>query len=119
MGEMIDPVTGNVRGHAAGVPSLTGEQRRIAFVCDELANDLLPIIDGGKTWFTAYSIKQKPQFLDPLVSLGIFTKHKSQKHDGHYYKTTYLTRPFLLTALALRDERRRAMQERPADSQTS
>jgi len=106
-----DPLSGS-RGGQIPTLTLTPAQRSHAWCCDELADTLLPMMDGGKNWFTAYDIRQKPEFLSPLVDSGILTKHKSAKHDGHYYKTTHITRPFLLCALALRDERGRAAKER-------
>jgi hypothetical protein len=115
-----DPSTGNITGASGsmggGVPNLTVEQRALAWCCDALADDLLPLMAKGKPWFTAYEVRQKPEFLASLVASGILTRHKSQSHDGHYYRTTHITRPFLLCALALRDERRRAMQERTTPS---
>ena len=95
------------------IPSLTRQQWEKANYSDEFAADVLPLIDSGKNWFTAYDIKQKPVWLEGLTSIGIITIHKSTKHDGHYYKPVPgLTRAFCLTALALRDERRRTMAER-------
>lgn len=108
MGGYIDPITGSLRGYGGAGNWVTPEMRSHAFFCDDFAQQLLPILDSGKSWFTAYEIRQKPEFLEPLVTLGVITKHKSTKHDGHYYKRTPATRPFLLTALALRDERIRA-----------
>ncbi len=96
------------------IPVLTGLQRELAFFADEMAEALLPMIDQGKTWFTAYDIRQKPEFLTSYVTAGLLTKHKSAKHDGHYFKCVpLLTRVMLLAALALRDERRKAMKSSP------
>jgi hypothetical protein len=96
------------------IPALTPEQRAAAHHADALADTLLPILDGGKKWFTAYDVREQRAgtLLHDLERVGIITKHKSTNHDGYYYKPTNLTRPFLLTALALRDERIKAMQER-------
>jgi hypothetical protein len=112
MGGMIDPETGNLRSFPAGVPTLTAEQRRMAETRDGEADGLLIALDSGKRYFTAYQLKTKRDGLDELANAGIITKHKSEQHDGHYYRSTYLTRPWCLTALALRAERVRALAER-------
>ncbi len=111
-----DPISGNITGHSGSlggnVPQLTRPQYDQANYSDEFAKDLLPIIDSGKPWFTAYDIKQKPIWLETLVELGIITLHKSANHDGHYYKCVpRLTRAFCLTALALREERKSGKSE--------
>lgn len=115
-----DPVTGNLTGASGsmgGANHVTPEMREQAFFCGDLAADLLPILDSGKSWFTAYEIRQMPAFLAVLVDVGVITKHQSAKHNGHYYKPTAATRPFLLTALALRDERIKSQQERAEGSE--
>jgi hypothetical protein len=114
----IDPLTGNLVPMSHGAPiihapgcypaiQLTPEQREKAQYADEFAQDVLALMDSGKRWFTAFEIKQKPDsslMLD-LEQVGVITKHKSGKHDGHYYKLCPVARSFCLTALALRDER--------------
>lgn len=114
-----DPITGNLTGASGsmgGANHVTPQMREQAFFCGDLADNLLPILDSGKSWFTAYEIRQMPAFLAVLVDVGVITKHQSTKHNGHYYKPTAATRPFLLTALALRDERIKSQQERAEGS---
>ncbi len=110
------PPDGMLQSAGGQIPNLTPAQYDQAHYSDEFAADVLPIIDAHKGYFTAYDIKQKPIWLEKLVDLGIITIHKSTRHDGHYYKPVPgLTRAFCLTALALRDERRKRMAERAKD----
>lgn len=116
MTERVDPVTGGITGMSGsmggGWPTPTREQCALAQYHDEFAKDVLPLIDSGKNWFTAYEIRQHPPALAPLVDAKVITIHKSTQHDGHYYKTTPVTRKFCLVALALREERCKRMAER-------
>ena len=123
MGERIDPVTGNIVGMSGSMggnmTNLTPEQRQLATYHDTEADDILRALDKGTRWFTAFGIRCMKRDLDRLVDAGILTKHQSQNHDGHYYKPTMLTRPWCLTALALRDERCRLLKERTEGGQGS
>lgn len=104
-----DPLSGTRGGQ---IHNLTPEQRSMAERrCGE-ADGLLQALNEKRTWFTAFQLNTFPTGLDELVRVGVLTKHKSQNHDGHYYKPTALTRPWCLTALALRDERVAALKER-------
>lgn len=96
--------------------NLTPEQRRLAEYRDGVADALLAALDEGLRWFTAYRLKSFPYTLDLLAEAGILTKHKSRNHDGHYYKPTYLTRNWCLTALALRAERVKRLQKRTEET---
>lgn len=100
----------------SGNNNLTPEQRSLAERRDGMADPILAALDEGLRWFTAYRINSMPYGLDLLVEAGILTKHKSQSHDGHYYKPTYITRPWCLTALALRAERCKRLKERAEGS---
>jgi hypothetical protein len=96
------------------IPNLTPAQREQAQFADLFAEEVLKLLSKGKNWFTAYEVREKPEgsLLLNLEKVGVITKHKSTQHDGHYYKLCPIARVFALTALALRDERRRTMQER-------
>lgn len=114
-----DPLTGNVLSNGPGI-NLTPAQYDQAKTAHQFAIDLLPIIDSGKTWFTSYDIKHMPVWLENIVRVGVITKHKSTKHNGYYYRIVPgLTRAFCRTAIALRDERVKAMQERAWDGEAS
>lgn len=109
------------RGHGAPYVQVPGcypgvvlnpEQRRVAELrCGE-ADELLVALDKGERFFTAFRLKSFPHSLDKLVDVGVLTKHKSEKHDGHYYKATNVTRSWVLTAIALREERCRILKAR-------
>ena len=108
-----DPATGNFLSNGPGI-NLTPAQRDLATYNDSIAEDIMR--EWSKGYFTAFSLKQKPVALKPLVDLGILTIHKSTKHDGHYYKPTAVTRAWCLCSLALADERRAAFKARTSGS---
>jgi len=105
----LDPLRGTRGGQ---IPNLTHAQYDLARYADSVAENLMREMSAGRSYFTAFSLKQKPPALKPLVDLNILTIHKSQKHDGNYYKPTAVTRAWCLTSLALAQERKRAFAER-------
>lgn len=96
------------------IPQLTPAQYDLARYNDSIAEDIMREWDKG--YFTAFSLKQKPIALEPLLAQGVLTIHKSTKHDGNYYKPTAITRAWCLTSLALADERRAAFKARTSGS---
>lgn len=110
MGEMIDPVTGNARGHAAGVPVLTAEQRQLADSFDgrRVADGIVAFTNSpeGGRWFSKWKIKADTSGMMDLLAkgerMGLWTK------DPHkpYWRHTALTWPWCMTAIALSDLRR-------------
>lgn len=113
MTDRTDPSTGNVLCSGGGqIPTLTAAQRDQANYSDEFALSLLPLLDNGRNWFTAHEVWQSKGALDKLIDCGVITKHKSNSHDGHYYRTTPVCRAFCMCAVELRKERIRLEQER-------
>lgn len=116
MGARIDPVTGTVTGMSGsmggGVPNLTPEMRHEAEYHCGIADDLLAYLDQGHRYFTCYKLRMTHHDLEPLVKTGVVIKEKSQNHDGFFYRVTPYTRPWCLTALALRQERLKRMGEK-------
>ena len=110
MGEHIDPVTGNICGHAGGVPNLTLEQRALAdtFAGTILASKIMAMLAShGQQWlsrFDAGAASGTGKLLDELAACGVLSVEKA-KHGGVYWKHTPLTRPWCLTALALLREK--------------
>lgn len=86
---------------------LTPEQRALAqekesWLLAEKVHDWARNPEGGK-WFTRWRLNLTPaqvRIVHRGVDLGIFRKD----HDKQWWKHTPVTWPWLLTALALRDE---------------
>ena len=106
----LDPVTGNVTGPSGslgGGPQLTPEQRALAHDKDawllaEILHNWAGSPEGGR-WFTKWKLNLTPsqmRIVHRAADLGIFRKD----HDKQWWKFTSQTWPWLLTALALRDD---------------
>ena len=85
-----------------GATNLNPEQRSLA---EDKASWLLAekIYKAGSKWFTRHSLRLTPSQMSIVqrgCALGIF----KEDADKPYWKHTHLARPWLLTALALRDE---------------
>lgn len=106
-----DPLRGTRGGQ---IPSLTPAQHSLAAISDGIAEDLMREL-AVSCYFTTYRLKQMPAALEPLLTHGILTIHKSQAHDGNYYKPTNLTRAWCLASLALAQERKRLYEQRATD----
>jgi len=101
-----DLSTGMEINYPSAIPALTTAQRDRCYLGVAEAHALLDAMDKGAQYFTAFSVGCFKETLDPLVELGLLTKHKSQKTNGWYYRPIpKLTRVWCLTALAMRDER--------------
>lgn len=116
MSERIDPITGSIVPMSHGArriyghfhsAQLTAEQRalaqeKVAWSLAEKVHDWAKNPEGGK-WFTKWKLNLTPSQISIVhrgVDLGIFRKD----HDKQWWKHTQYTWPWLLTALALRDE---------------
>lgn len=110
MGGTIDPVTGNLCAPAAGVPTLTAEQRQFADSFDawRVADGIVQFTNspqGGK-WFSKWNIKADTSGMLELLGkgevMGLWTKVQGKQ----YWKHSALTWPWCMTALALWDLKR-------------
>lgn len=107
MGGYIDPITGNLRGYGGAGNPVTPEMRALAQEKDawsvaEKVYEWAKNPEGGK-WFTRWKLNLTPSQMSIVhraVDLGIFRKD----HEKQWWKHTHLTWPWLLTAMALRDE---------------
>lgn len=105
-----DPLSGTRGGQ---IPTLTPAQRSLASTHygHMLAGALERVMQRGDKWFTRASLSASAGTMDAVYAgetLGLW-----KKPDGKsYYTFTNLTRPWMLTALALHDERVRDEQAR-------
>ncbi len=97
----LQPDSGMLVARGGGT-NLTPEQRSLA---EDKASWLLAekIYKAGAKWFTRHSLRLTPSQVNIVqrgCELGIFRRNEFKEYWHH----THLTRPWLLTALALRDE---------------
>lgn len=109
----IDPITGNflsASGSGGGGgwrPELTPEQRALAqdktaWILAEILHEWARNPDGG-TWFTKWKLNLSPaqmRIVHRGADLGLWRKDP----DKAWWKFTRQAWPWILTALALRDE---------------
>lgn len=119
-----DPLSGSRGGQ---IPTLTPEQRALAK--DKASWPLAAkLYEKNQQWFTRHGLNLTPSQMSIVrrgCELGIFRKDSAKE----YWRHTYLTRPWMLTALALRDEwdrspearaiKRAILPKTPSNGQTS
>jgi len=105
MGGLIDPTTGNLCAHAAGVPTLTPEQRALADSFDawRLADGIVTFTNSpeGGRWFSKWKIKADTSTMAGVLQRGEGMGLWRSDPAKPYWHHTALTWPWCMTALAL------------------
>jgi len=105
MGGTTDPVTGNLRAHAAGVPTLSPEQRALAngFDAWRVADGIVTFTnsEGGGKWFSKQKIKADTSNMMGVLQRGELMGLWRGEPTKPYWHHTALTWPWCMTALAL------------------
>ncbi len=106
MSERIDRITGNICGHPCDTPRITGELRRFAdsTLGWKIAEAVKRVTNAdNKFWFTAWDAGATNSMTEAIhigQELGLWAKANGRS----YWQHNHYTWPFIMTALALRDE---------------